>query len=152
MKYELMDSPIGLLTVVSVKESLRSVQFGCSIPPGAVKDAGASQDVVRQLTEYFSGTRETFQVRLDLVGTPFQLSVWQELLKIPYGETSTYGRVARNLGNPRAARAVGSANHENPVAIIVPCHRVIGQDGSLTGYGGGLGIKQQLLEIEGALH
>ena len=152
MKYELMDSPIGLLTVVSVKESLRSIQFGRLIPPGAVRDAGASQDVVRQLTEYFSGTRETFQVRLDLVGTPFQLSVWKELLKIPYGETSTYGRVARNLGNPRAARAVGSANHENPVAIIVPCHRVIGQDGSLTGYGGGLGIKQQLLEIEGALN
>ena len=91
-----------------------------------------------------------FDLRLALAGTPFQRSVWRELQRIPYGETRTYGEIAKNLGNPGAARAVGMANHVNPVPVIVPCHRVVGHDGSLTGYAGGLNIKETLLSLEGA--
>ena len=151
MRYEVIDSLIGPLTLLSVEGGLRSIQFGRSVPDGAVPDAEANQVVVCQLGEYFGGTRQEFDVALDLAGTPFQLSVWRELLKIPYGRTRSYGRIARDLGKPGAARAVGLANHDNPIPIIIPCHRVIGQDGSLTGYGGGLHTKQQLLTLEGAL-
>ncbi len=151
MRYEVIDSPIGLLTVVSADGGLRSIEFGRSIPEGAVLDAHANQAVVRQLGEYFAGPRQEFDVDLDLVGTRFQLSVWRALLKIPYGGTRSYGQIARDLGKAGAARAVGLANHDNRIPIIIPCHRVIGQDGSLTGYGGGLDIKQQLLALEGAL-
>ncbi len=146
-----MDSPIGPLTLVSAERGLRSIEFGRSIPEEAVLDAQANQVAVRQLGEYFAGTRQEFDVDLDLAGTPFQLSVWRALLKIPYGQTRSYGRIARDLGKAGAARAVGLANHDNPIPIIIPCHRVIGQDGSLTGYGGGLDIKLQLLTLEGAL-
>jgi methylated-DNA-[protein]-cysteine S-methyltransferase len=102
----------------------------------------------RQLTEYFAGTRCHFELRLDPRGTPFQQQVWAALCAIPYGETTSYGELARRIGNPRAVRAVGLANGSNPLPIIVPCHRVIGADGTLTGYGGGLDIKQQLLDLE----
>ena len=105
----------------------------------------------RQLEEYFAGRRRQFDLPLDLHGTEFQKRCWQELLKIPYGETRSYADVARAIGNPSAVRAVGLANGQNPIAIIVPCHRVIGSDGSLTGYGGGLETKRKLLELEGAL-
>ena len=151
MRYEVMDSPIGPLTLVSSEGGLRSIEFGRSIPNGAVPDAEANHAVVRQLGEYFARSRQEFDVDLDLAGTLFQLSVWRELLKIPYGGTRSYGRIARDLGKPGAARAVGLANHDNPIPIIIPCHRVIGQDGSLAGYGGGLDTKQQLLTLEGAL-
>ena len=106
---------------------------------------------VRQLEEYFAGRRRGFDLPLDLRGTDFQKRCWQELLKIPHGETRSYAEIARAIGNPAAVRAVGLANGKNPIAIIVPCHRVIGSDGSLTGYGGGLDVKRQLLELEGAL-
>ena len=99
----------------------------------------------------FSGRRRRFDLPLDLRGTDFQKRCWQELLKIPYGETRSYAEIARAIGNPAAVRAVGLANGQNPIAIIVPCHRVIGSDGSLTGYGGGLETKRKLLELEGAL-
>ena len=101
-----------------------------------------------QLQEYFAGQRRDFDLPLDPRGTEFQLRVWQRLLKIPYGETTTYGALASELGDARASRAVGLANGSNPIPIVIPCHRVIGADGSLTGFGGGLAIKQQLLELE----
>lgn len=102
----------------------------------------------RQLTEYLAGKRKQFDIPISMRGTSFQKKVWEQLLTIPYGETATYGEVAARIGNPRACRAVGMANHHNPIAIIVPCHRVIGADGRLTGYGGGLPIKEKLLALE----
>ena len=109
------------------------------------------QDYVRQLNEYFRGRRREFAFPLDLRGTPFQLQCWRALLKIPYGETRTYADLARAVGRPDAYRAVGMANNRNPIAIVVPCHRVIAFDGTLCGYGGGLDVKRKLLELEGAL-
>jgi O-6-methylguanine DNA methyltransferase len=104
-----------------------------------------------QLKEYFSGARREFSLPLDLRGTDFQLTCWRALLAIPYGETRTYADIARAIGKPHAFRAVGMANNRNPVAIVVPCHRVIASDGSLCGYGGGLDVKRRLLELEGSL-
>ena len=103
---------------------------------------------VAELEQYFAGSLRDFTVPIKLHGTPFQLAVWQELLKIPYGETRSYKDIALAIGKPKATRAVGGANHNNPISIIVPCHRVIASDGSLGGYGGGLDIKQWLLELE----
>ena len=105
----------------------------------------------RQLREYFGGERESFSVPLRLVGTAFQLSVWQALKKIPYGRTRSYREIARSIGRPTATRAVGAANGQNPLPIFVPCHRVIGSNGSLTGFGGGLDVKLALLRLEGVL-
>lgn len=101
-----------------------------------------------QLWEYFSGKRRQFDLPLDPRGTPFQKKVWTALCSIPYGETRTYGQIAEKTGNPKASRAVGMANHNNPIMIVIPCHRVIGANGSLTGYAGGLSVKQRLLELE----
>lgn len=109
------------------------------------------QQCVRELGEYFSGTRREFSFPLDLRGTEFQLACWRALIAIPYGETRTYADIARVVGRPQGFRAVGMANNRNPVAIVVPCHRVISSDGSLCGYGGGLDVKRKLLELEGAL-
>jgi O-6-methylguanine DNA methyltransferase len=105
----------------------------------------------RELNEYFAGKRRDFTFPLDLRGTPFQLSCWRALLDIPYGETRSYADIARAVGRPQGFRAVGMANNRNPIAIVVPCHRVIASDGTLCGYGGGLDIKRKLLELEGAL-
>ena len=104
-----------------------------------------------QLREYFGGERTEFEVTFDLVGTEFQKSVWAELVRIPFGVTRSYREIAERLGNPKSVRAVGLANGSNPVSIIIPCHRVIGADGSLTGFGGGLDLKRKLLVLEGAL-
>lgn len=104
-----------------------------------------------QLKEYFSGKRSVFDIPLDPNGTNFQKQVWQQLLKIPYGQYITYGEQARRLGSPKSARAVGAANGKNPIGIIIPCHRVIGASGHLTGFAGGLKIKRQLLDLEGSL-
>ncbi len=106
---------------------------------------------VSEMEEYFAGTRREFSFPLDLRGTDFQLACWRALLAIPYGETRSYADIARAVGKPNAFRAVGMANNRNPVAIVVPCHRVIGSDGALCGYGGGLDVKRKLLELEGAL-
>lgn len=106
------------------------------------------EEAQRQLGEYFCGERQRFDLPIRLKGTAFQQSVWRALLEIPYGETTTYGEIARRIGREKACRAVGMANHRNPISIIVPCHRVIGADGSLTGYGGGLTIKEGLLALE----
>jgi O-6-methylguanine DNA methyltransferase len=115
------------------------------------ESAIAMQDYVRELEEYFAGQRREFSFALDLRGTDFQLACWRALLAIPYGETRSYADIARAVGRPQGFRAVGMANNRNPVAIVVPCHRVIASDGTLCGYGGGLEVKRKLLELEGAL-
>ena len=104
--------------------------------------------VLKQLKAYFKGELTKFDLEFKIQGTDFQKQVWQELVKIGYGETTSYGEIAKKIGNPKASRAVGNANNKNPIPIIIPCHRVIGKDGSLTGFGGGLEIKQYLLELE----
>ena len=115
------------------------------------ESASAMRVYVRELEEYFAGQRREFAFALDLRGTDFQKACWRALLAIPYGETRSYGDIARAVGRPKGFRAVGMANNRNPVAIVVPCHRVIASDGTLCGYGGGLDIKRKLLELEGAL-
>jgi len=115
------------------------------------ESAGAMQVYVRELEEYFACRRRTFSFALDLRGTDFQLACWRALVRIPYGETRTYADIARAVGQPSGFRAVGMANNRNPIAIVVPCHRVIASDGGLCGYGGGLDVKRKLLELEGAL-
>jgi methylated-DNA-[protein]-cysteine S-methyltransferase len=117
-------------------------------PNGARRDDAALADVRAQLDEYFAGQRMEFDLRLNPHGTPFQLKVWQALRTIPYGATASYGQQAKKIGDPGSSRAVGLANGKNPISIIVPCHRVIGADGSLTGYGGGLAAKRWLLDHE----
>jgi O-6-methylguanine DNA methyltransferase len=115
------------------------------------ESARALQPYVNELEQYFAGKRRRFDFPLDLRGTEFQISCWQALVEIPYGETRSYADIARAVGKPNAFRAVGMANNRNPIAIVVPCHRVIASDGGLCGYGGGLDIKRKLLELEGAL-
>ena len=159
LRYSFMDSPAGPLAIVMSDRGLMGLHFNgrAEIPPRGdkkaewVEDAARTADVRRELEQYFAGRRREFSVPLDLRGTDFQLRCWRELLKIPFGQTRTYADIARAIGSPRAFRAVGLANHDNPVAIIVPCHRVIASGGGLCGYGGGLDIKQKLLELEGAL-
>ncbi len=147
-----IDSPIGPLTLAghgSVLTNLRMVdQTYEPSRAGWSLDQTAFADAVDQLNAYFAGELIDFDVELDLRGTEFQQRVWKALLTIPYGETRSYGEIAEQIGAPGAARAVGLANGHNPVAIIVPCHRVIGASGHLTGYGGGLDRKQALLELE----
>jgi O-6-methylguanine DNA methyltransferase len=158
--YSHLRSPIGPLTVAVSKRGLVALEFGDEHPAKhrrAWRDlewqesAEPTAPCVKQLEEYFAGARREFTMPLDLRGTEFQKRCWQALVEIPYGRTCTYADVARAVGKPRAFRAVGLANNRNPVAIVVPCHRVIGSDGSLTGYGGGLDVKEVLLRLEGAL-
>jgi methylated-DNA-[protein]-cysteine S-methyltransferase len=148
MRYTVINTPLGELTLASTERGLESIHFGNCVPSGAVQDPDANRVFVHQIDEYFRGIRTEFDFPMHLAGTTFQLAVWHELLNIPYGQTRTYGDIAKRLGKPGAARAVGMANHDNPIPIVVPCHRVVGHDGSLTGYGGGLHIKKQLLTIE----
>ncbi|MEU6952943.1 methylated-DNA--[protein]-cysteine S-methyltransferase [Streptomyces sp. NPDC045714] len=152
-QHTVIDSPYGPLTLVATDGFLCALYMTDQRhrPPQetfGVPDPEPFGETVQQLTEYFAGDRTAFDLPLSLGGTPFQRSVWEELLKIPYGETRTYGELAEELGKPGASRAVGLANGKNPVGIIVPCHRVIGASGSLTGYGGGLDRKQRLLAFE----
>jgi methylated-DNA-[protein]-cysteine S-methyltransferase len=149
-------SPIGPLTLTAIDGRLTGLHLHEQRHPPAGSDSwqrddDAFGDVVEQLTGYFRGARTEFDVPLDLAGTEFQRRVWSRLRDIPYGETISYSELARRAGSPKASRAVGLANGRNPIAVIVPCHRVIGADGSLTGYGGGLDRKVWLLEHEGAL-
>jgi methylated-DNA-[protein]-cysteine S-methyltransferase len=153
--YSIMDSPVGPLAIVMSDAGLMRLEFHRqgNIPDNNfawLEDGVRTNAVRRELEEYFGGRRREFTLPLDLRGTDFQLRCWRALLTIPYGETRTYADVARAIGKPKAFRAVGMANHDNPVAIIVPCHRVIASGGGLCGYGGGLDIKQKLLELEGA--
>jgi methylated-DNA-[protein]-cysteine S-methyltransferase len=151
--YTTVPSPIGDLLLISDGVALRGLwmQGGPRpLPPDPTwkHDDGPFADVIAQLAEYFAGRRTTFDVPLVLDGTPFQRRVWAALQDIPYGTTISYGQLAAGIGQPTASRAVGLANGRNPVSVIVPCHRVIGADGSLTGYGGGLERKQLLLGLE----
>ena len=150
--YRTMDSPVGLLTLAGMGGRLQHLRMvDQTYEPNRADwqlDESAFSDTVEQLDEYFRGTRYEFDVDLDLVGTAFQKKVWEALLTIPYGETRSYAEIASQIGAPGAFRAVGLANGHNPIGIIVPCHRVIVANGSLTGYGGGLDRKRMLLGME----
>jgi methylated-DNA-[protein]-cysteine S-methyltransferase len=141
-------SPIGVIEIVGTEEGVTAVNFVRHKPRGATRPHHALRAAVAQINEYFRGKRKEFSLDLLLEGTEFQKKAWRELVRIPYGETSSYGQVARAVGRPKAGRAVGQANHRNPISIIIPCHRVIGGDGRLVGYGGGLWRKQWLLAHE----
>jgi methylated-DNA-[protein]-cysteine S-methyltransferase len=151
--YTTMESPVGPLLLAGNAHGLRSVSFEKSNRAERMKSAWKEDkapfaEVIRQLRAYFGGKLKEFDVPLALEGTEFQLSVWRALRTIPYGETISYGQLAERIGNPKAVRAVGLANGANPIPIIVPCHRVIGSNGSLTGFGGGLVNKKKLLALE----
>jgi len=151
--YDGMESPIGVLRLVADEHGLREVRFAeprhPRPTPGDWIRASEPLALARvQLEQYFAGERVAFDLPLHPLGTPFQLSVWRELARIPYGATASYGEIAKRIDNPTAGRAVGAANGRNPLPIIVPCHRVIGRDGSLTGFVGGLPTKQFLLALE----
>jgi methylated-DNA-[protein]-cysteine S-methyltransferase len=154
--YCYVDSPIGQLLLTSDGESLTGLYMGTpSKSPQLDSDwaekpnAAPLSEVARQLEQYFAGNRKVFDLPLKMEGTEFQKRVWRQLTKIPFGETWSYGQLAKRLENPNGSRAVGLANGRNPIAVIVPCHRVIGADGSLTGFGGGIPRKQWLLSHEG---
>lgn len=141
-----IDSPVGPLSIsVDASGRLQSIHFGAS----ELSSSGDCAHVIAQLEEYFAGSRKTFDLDLAPHGTPFQLAVWNELMNVGYGETITYAELAQRIGKPNAVRAVGAANGANPIPLIVPCHRVIGSNGTLTGYGGGIERKQWLLAHEG---
>lgn len=156
VRYTTIPSPLGDLLLTGDGTSLTGLfmtphRHGPALRPDWVRDDAALDEAVRQLREYFEGRRRTFALPLAPVGTPFQQRVWLALRDIPYGRTVSYGVIARSIGNPKGVRAVGLANGRNPISIIVPCHRVIGSDGTLTGYGGGIERKAWLLRHEGAL-
>jgi methylated-DNA-[protein]-cysteine S-methyltransferase len=154
--FKKMKTPIGILTLIADEENLICVLF----PGGSLSKAsllgsaepgenGVLQSAEKQLNEYFAGKRKAFHLPLSAKGTEFQKLVWQALSEIPFGVTKSYGDIAGRIGSPKASRAVGAANGKNPIPIIVPCHRVIGRNGTLTGFGGGLDTKKFLLELEG---
>ena len=151
-----MDSVVGRLTLVATDKGLAAVLWENDnprrvrlAPVAGNKKHPVLLETEKQLNEYFAGKRNQFSVRLDPRGTEFQNRVWSALRTIPFGETRSYGQIARQIGNAKAVRAVGAANGKNPISIIVPCHRVIGASGRLTGFAGGLAIKEQLLSLEG---
>lgn len=153
ISYTEMESPIGKLRLAGNEKGLRQLSFVSgqhtrAVAKEWVRDEKPFKEATRQLRAYFRGELKEFDLALEMQGTDFQKSVWNELRKIPYGETRSYGQVAKRIGNPKAMRAVGAANGQNPIAIIVPCHRVIGSSGSLTGFGGGMDCKKRLLELE----
>lgn len=153
--YTTFDTPLGTLLALGDGQALSRLSMQDAPRPMRVSplwrhEASAFDELRRQLDEYFAGERREFDLPLAPAGSAFELAVWQALLEIPYGETASYGQIARRVGAPDAARAVGVANARNPIAVIVPCHRVIGADGTLTGYGGGLERKELLLRLEGA--
>lgn len=146
MSTRAIKTPIGPLTLQADENAVTAIRFSA----GGAQDASPLLDAAEaQLREYFAGARRTFDLPLAPHGTAFQQRVWAALRAIPYGETRTYGELAAAIGNPSASRAVGMANHRNPIPIIIPCHRVIGANGTLTGYAGGLEIKRRLLALEG---
>ena len=170
----IVSSPVGPLFLAASSRGLVALEFDARLPGQQTirpnprdlrseaepakgqrfrfeESATALREYVQQLEQYFERGRREFSFALDLRGTDFQKACWRALLAIPYGETRSYGDIARAVGKPQGFRAVGMANHRNPVAIVVPCHRVIASDGTLCGYGGGLDVKRKLLELEGAL-
>ncbi|AIR90794.1 methylated-DNA--[protein]-cysteine S-methyltransferase [Pseudomonas cremoricolorata] len=154
--YTLMDSPVGTLTLVARGDCLAAVLWENErenrVRLGELQRDDQHpllQETARQLGDYFAGRRQRFELPLDFQGTEFQREVWAALLTIPFGETRSYAQIAQQIGRPQAVRAVGAANGRNPISIIAPCHRVIGASGSLTGFAGGLPVKQHLLSLEG---
>lgn len=147
MFYSTMESPIGTLYLIGTKDYLCQIKIHC---PKEItrQDLPLFQEAQRQLKEYFSGKRKVFQLPIFFQGTPFQEKVWRSLLNIPYGTTKSYQEIAQEIGNEKAVRAVGGAVHRNPLPLILPCHRVIGKNGSLVGFGLGLSTKKWLLEHE----
>lgn len=157
--FKTVETPVGLLKLVGSDAGLAAVLWEDDDPKrvrlGAMvedPDHAVLVEAERELGGYFAGERRHFTVKLDYRGTPFQRKVWDALLRIPFGETRTYGELARQIGRPTAARAVGAANGKNPISIIGPCHRVVGSTGKLTGFAGGLEAKAMLLRLEGSLH
>jgi methylated-DNA-[protein]-cysteine S-methyltransferase len=155
--FKWMESPVGSLKLVGNDAGLAAILWENDSPSRVCLGLPAEDTydalltlAEQQLIEYFQGRRKIFELPLAFVGTPFQTMVWQALLTIPYGETRTYGEVARQVGQPAAARAVGAANRRNPISIIAPCHRVVGASGALTGFAGGLEAKRYLLNLENA--
>ena len=154
MNYDYLDAPIGSLLIAGDAEAIRRIAFprnGKRVRPEPGWEHSARGPVgkaIRQLREYFAGRRSGFDLPLAPEGTTFQRAVWRQLQEIPYGGTISYGELARRVGNPKASRAVGTANGANPIPIVIPCHRVIAADGKLGGFGGGLPVKQALLELE----
>jgi methylated-DNA-[protein]-cysteine S-methyltransferase len=155
LAYTILESPLGGLKLVASEKGLVAILWDKENPrrvplPELVAQPGhpVLVETKRQLAEYFGGKRRTFTIALDMRGTQFQRDVWQALLAIPFGTTTSYGQLAQQLGNPRATRAVGAANGRNPVSIVVPCHRVVGSSGRLTGFAGGLDAKAHLLRLE----
>jgi len=147
--YYIYDSPYGDIVIESDGKAITGIKTKSKTKPGGKKEASTLTNVAaKQLEEYFSGKRKRFDLPLNPVGTDFQCSVWKALQDIPYGKTKTYKEIAKAIGNTKACRAVGMANNKNPIWIVIPCHRVIGADGSLTGYGGGINMKKRLLELE----
>lgn len=152
--YTIIDSPLGPLLATADEAGrltglhMQAGRHPMPIAPGRRRDDERFANLREQLGEYFAGRRDAFELELAPAGSEFELRVWAALLEIPYGETASYGEIAERIGAPGAARAVGMANGRNPIAVIVPCHRVIGADGSLTGYGGGLERKRLLLDLE----
>lgn len=153
ISYAYLDTPVGVLLLAATADGLREITFPTdgrrALPKSDWQEAPALfREPVRQLRAYFAGERREFEIPLAPQGTEFQHRVWTELSKIPYGETVSYGQLAGRIGNPKASRAVGLANGSNPIPIVIPCHRVIGSNGKLTGYGGGLPVKEKLLALE----
>ncbi|WP_298444400.1 methylated-DNA--[protein]-cysteine S-methyltransferase [uncultured Ferrimonas sp.] len=153
MHYSEIDSPMGTVLIVGSEQGLHAVSFQQGSQPLAIaadwqRDDQALCAARTQLQQYFAGQRQQFELALAPVGTEFQRQVWQALCQIPYGTTASYGQIASAIGKPKAVRALGAANGKNPIAVVIPCHRVIGANGSLTGYAGGLELKQQLLQLE----
>ena len=150
--YTELPTMAGLLRIVEENDAIVQIQFEQeqkTAGDAALQDTPLLLEAKRQLEEYFAGLRAGFSLPLNPQGTAFQKKVWQQLEAIPYGQTRTYGQIAAAVGQPTASRAVGGANHNNPIAIVIPCHRVIGANGKLTGYAGGLDIKEKLLRLEG---
>ena len=151
--YTLLSSPVGQLLLAGSKDTLERIHFvrGRTVltpDPGWIESAEVFHEAAQQLAAYFAGERTEFDLPMKPAGKPFQLRVWSELRRIPYGQTISYGQLARRIGQPTASRAVGLANGANPVPIVIPCHRVIGVNGKLTGFGGGIDVKEKLLALE----
>lgn len=148
-----LETPIGPLTITATKKAVTAIRFGTQVPEGFTPCTGTEappllRKAAEEIGDYFAGSRRRFTLPLAPEGTPFQQKVWEALRTIPYGETRTYKQIAIQIGHNQSFRAVGMANNRNPIVIVVPCHRVIGYDGKLTGYAGGLDIKGRLLELE----
>ncbi|MEI6815751.1 MAG: methylated-DNA--[protein]-cysteine S-methyltransferase [Bacteroidota bacterium] len=144
-------SPVGMIEITGSDVGITSINFIDDHKIDFKNSSTMMDDVVQQLKEYFEGSRKEFDMKLDLQGTEFQLQVWQELMKIPYGKTISYLQLAKRIGNPKSIRAAATANGKNPISIVVPCHRIIGADGKLVGYSGGLSRKEFLLKLENKL-